>query len=165
MLGAGLMIHFRQPDQYVGYIVMCQIFIAFAGGAIVITEQIAAMAATDHQYVAVVLAIEGMFSNVGGGIGNSIAAAIWTGVFPVRLAEYLPEETKADAVLIYADLVKQLSYAKGTATRTAIERAYGDSQQYMCIAATAILALGLGAVFMWRDIRVKDFKQTKGRVI
>jgi hypothetical protein len=55
MFGTGLMIHFRQPDVDVGWVVMSQIFIAFAGGAIVITEQIAAMAATTHQYVAVVL--------------------------------------------------------------------------------------------------------------
>jgi MFS family permease len=35
LLGAGLMIHFRQPDVNIGYIVMCQIFIAFAGGTLV----------------------------------------------------------------------------------------------------------------------------------
>jgi hypothetical protein len=35
-----------------------QIFIALGGGALVICEQLAAMAATSHQYVAVVLAVE-----------------------------------------------------------------------------------------------------------
>ena len=35
LLGAGLMIHFRRPDVNIGYIVMCQIFIAFAGGTLV----------------------------------------------------------------------------------------------------------------------------------
>ncbi|KAF2271118.1 MFS general substrate transporter [Lojkania enalia] len=164
ILGVGLMIHFRQPDVNIGYIVMCQIFIAFAGGTLVICEQIAAMAATDHQHIAVVLAIEGMFSSIGGAIGSSIAAAVWTGVFPEKLALYLPPETKDQAATIYSDIVTQLSYPKGTPTRHAIERAYGDAQRYMNIGATAILALGLVSVFMWRDIRVKDFKQTKGRV-
>jgi MFS family permease len=37
LLGAGLMVHFRQPDVNIGYIVMCQIFIAFAGGTLVRT--------------------------------------------------------------------------------------------------------------------------------
>jgi hypothetical protein len=46
MLGVGLMILFRQPNQHVGWVIMCQVFIAFAGGACVITEQVAAMAAS-----------------------------------------------------------------------------------------------------------------------
>ncbi len=66
------MIYFRRPDQDIGYIVMCQIFIALGGGALVICEQLAAMAATTHQYIAVVIALEGMFSNVGGAIGESV---------------------------------------------------------------------------------------------
>ena len=65
------MIQFRQPDVNVGYIIMCQIFIAFAGGTLVITEQIAVMAATTHQYVAVVLAVQYMFSSIGGAIGQT----------------------------------------------------------------------------------------------
>jgi hypothetical protein len=35
LLGAGLMIHFRQPDVNIGLIIMCQILIAFAGGTLV----------------------------------------------------------------------------------------------------------------------------------
>lgn len=38
ILGAGLMIQFRQADVNIGYIVMCQIFIAFAGGTLVICQ-------------------------------------------------------------------------------------------------------------------------------
>jgi len=79
ILGVGLMIAFRQPDVNVGYVIMCQIFIAFAGGTLVICEQLAAMAATSHQLVAVVLAVEGMYSNIGGAIGSTVAAAVWTG--------------------------------------------------------------------------------------
>jgi hypothetical protein len=76
ILGVALMIKFRQPDHNVGYLVMCQIFIAFSGGTLVICEQIAVMAASTHQYVAVVFAVEGMFSNIGGAIGSTVAAAI-----------------------------------------------------------------------------------------
>lgn len=164
VLGVGLMIHFRQPDESVGFVILSQLLIAFAGGACVITEQIAAMAATEHQYIAVVLALEGMFTSVGGGIGSSIAAAIWTDVFPAKLLEHLPEDSKLNAVAIYGSLTTQLSYAKGTPTRVAIEKAYGDSQKVMCIAATGTLALGLAAVMIWRDIQVKDLKQSNSRV-
>ncbi|ODH32665.1 hypothetical protein ACO22_03359 [Paracoccidioides brasiliensis] len=165
ILGVGLMINFRQPGVNIGYIIMCQIFIAFAGGTLVICEQMAVMAATSHQYVAVVLAIEGMFASIGGAIGQTVAAAIWTGVFPKRLAEYLPEAEKANATLIYGDLVVQKSYPVGSPARNAISKAYGDGQKYMLIGGTAVLAISLVSTMVWRDIKVKDFKQVKGLVV
>lgn len=165
ILGVGLMIVFRQPDVNIGYIIMCQIFIAFAGGTLVICEQMAAMAATTHQHVAVVLALEGMFAQVGGALGSTVAAAIWTGVFPKRLAEYLPPESQANLINIYGTITTQLSYPVGSPTRNAINRAYGDAQRYMLIAATSVLAVAVVSVMFWRDINVKDFKQVKGRVI
>jgi MFS family permease len=165
MLGIGLLIYFRQPGVGIEYVAMTQLIIAFAGGACVISEQIAVMAATDHQYIAVVLAIEGMFSSIGGGIGSSIAVTIWTSVFPKKLAEYLPAEAQDSLWDIYASLNTQLSYHKGTPTRAAIELAYSDAQKYMNMAGTAILFLAFPAVMMWRDTKVKDFKQMKGRVV
>lgn len=155
ILGVGLMINFRQPDVNIGFIIMCQIFIAFSGGTLVICEEIAAMAAVSHQYIAVILAVEGMFANIGGAIGSTVAGAIWTGVFPVKLVEYLPQEAQANWTIIYGDLTTQLSYTVGTPTRDAIVRAYGDAQKIVCIAAVAV----------WRDIKVNNFKQVKGRVI
>jgi hypothetical protein len=59
----------------------------------------------------------------------------------------------------------QLSYEFGSPTRNAISRAYGESQKYMLISSSAILVLAVVAVAVWRDIKVKGFKQTKGRVI
>lgn len=165
ILGVGLMIHFRQPDVNIGYVVMCQIFIAFAGGTLVICEQMAAMAATTHQYIAVVLAVEGMFSSIGGAIGATVASAIWTGVFPKKLAEYLPAEELVNLPLIYGDLTVQRSYPMGSPARDAINRAYGDAQKMMCIGATAVLAIAVVSTAVWRDIKVKDFKQVKGTVI
>ncbi|KAE9372653.1 MFS general substrate transporter [Stipitochalara longipes BDJ] len=165
ILGVGLMVKFRQPDTNVGFLVMCQIFIAFGGGTLVICEEIAVMAATSHQYIAAVLAVEGMFANVGGAIGSTVAGAIWTGTFPNKLAEYLPADAQANLTDIYESLDVQISYEWGSETRNAIAHAYGDSQRYMLIAATAILILALLSVAAWRDIQVKDYKQTKGRVV
>lgn len=165
ILGVGLMIAFRQPDVSVGLIVLCQVLIAFSGGALVICEQMAAMAATSHRYIAVVLAVQAMSASVGGAVGSTVAAAVWTGVFPARLAEYLPPESRDKLAEIYADITVQLSYPIGTATRSAIARAYADAQKNMLAAATAVLVVALVAVAVWRDIPVKDFKQVKGRVV
>ncbi|KAK6076888.1 siderophore iron transporter mirb [Seiridium cupressi] len=165
ILGAGLMIAFREPNQDIGLIVMCQIFIAVAGGGVVITEQVAALAATSHQYIAVVLAVESMFSSIGGAIGSTIATAIWTGIFPGKLGAYLPAEEQGNLTTIYGSTDVQLSYPVGSDTRIAIQRAYGETQKLMLIAATAVLVIPWIAAACWRDINVKNFKQTKGNVI
>ncbi|KAK1242473.1 hypothetical protein MKX08_005285 [Trichoderma sp. CBMAI-0020] len=164
ILGVGLMIHFRQPDVNIGYIIMCQIFIAFAGGTIVICEQTAVMAATSHQYVAVVLAIEAMASSIGGAIGLTVSAAVWQAVFPKKLAAYLPESELGNLTTIYGSLDAQLSYPMGSPARIAIQKAYGDSQKMMLIAATAVLSLAVAGTMMWRDIDVRKHKQVKGTV-
>jgi MFS family permease len=164
ILGVALMIAFRQPDVNIGYIVMCQIFIAFGGGTLVICEQIAVMAVTSHQYVAVVLAIEGMFSSIGGAIGSAVAAAIWTGVFPGRLERYLPEEEQENLALIVGDITAQMGFPVGTPARDAVNRAYGDAQRYMLISASCVLVIAVAATLVWRNVNVKNFKQVKGTV-
>ena len=164
ILGMGLMINFGQPDGNVGYIVMCQLFISFAAGTIIICDEIAIMAAASHQHIAVLLAVLGMFGNIGGAIGLTIAAAIWQGVFPDKLAEYLPASETPNLLLIYADITTQLSYSVGSPARVAIQHAYGDAQMRMLVVGTAVWALGLAAVLMWRDIKVIGIKQTRGNV-
>ncbi|EEU40096.1 uncharacterized protein NECHADRAFT_103318 [Fusarium vanettenii 77-13-4] len=165
IFGVGLMIHFRQPGIEIGYIVMCQIFISFAGGVVMIAGGVAAVATASHQHIAVVIAIQAMFSEVGGAIGLSIAAAIWQGVFPKKLAEYLPAEELPHLFDIYATVEAQLAYPEGTPTREAVQHAYGDAQKMILIASTAVWAIGLVATLVWKDINVKEIKQVKGNVI
>jgi MFS family permease len=165
ILAIGLLIQFRHPGTSLGWIIFAEILYAFAGGACVICEQVAVMAAAAHQHIAVVLAVEGMFSSVGGGIGGTIAGAIWTGVFPQKLKEYLPAESQANFAQIYGNLTAQIEYPVGSATHEAIIRAYGDALRNMFIAATALTVIGIFGVLLWRDIKIKNFKQVKGRVI
>ena len=165
ILGIALMIHFREPGVGAPYIVMCQIFIAMAGGAMVVVEQVAAMAAVTQKHVAVVLAVESMFISVGSAIGLAIAAAMWTGIFPVKLARYLPAEELANLSSIYGSIVVQLSYPMGSPTRLAIQRAYAETQRYMLIGGASVLVIGWTAILFWRDLKVKDVKQVRGRVI
>ncbi|KAF2101793.1 MFS general substrate transporter [Rhizodiscina lignyota] len=164
ILGGGLMIHFRQPDTPIGFVVMCQIFIAFGGGTLVICEQMAAMAAVSHGEIAAILAILGMFASIGGAIGSSVSGAIWTNTLPGELMKRLPADAIDDFATIYGDLTTQLSYPKGTPVRDAVIGAYGVAQQRMCIAGTAILVLGFVWIAMWKDYKVSEMRQVKGRV-
>ncbi|RSM08114.1 hypothetical protein CEP52_004813 [Fusarium oligoseptatum] len=164
VLGVGLMIHFRQPDSHIGYIVMCQIFIAFGGGILVICEQMTVMAVSKHQDIPAILAVERMISSVGGAIGLAIAAAMWTGIFPAKLTKYLPADAMGEFASIYGDLTVQSSYPWGSPTRDAINKAYGDTQRLMLIAATCLYSITIFSVIMWKNINVKKIEQVKGLV-
>jgi hypothetical protein len=162
LLGVGLMIHFRQPAHNIGYVVICQIFIAFAGGTLVICEQMAAMAAVKHTDVAAILAVLGLSAAVGGAIGSSMAGAIWTNTLPDALVAALPEAEKARAGEIYGSLREQLEFDWGGEARTAVVQAYGVAQKRMTIASTSVVVLMFVCIIVWKDYRVKDMKKSKG---
>lgn len=159
------MIHFRGDDSPIGYVIMCQIFIAFAGGTLVITEEMEVMAAAPHAGVAAMLALIGLFSSVGGAIGAAISGAIWSNTVPEALIAALPEGSKDLASSIYASLVVAEGYPVGGAIRDAIDEAYGVAQRRLTIAATCFIVLLVPFVWMWRDFRVKELRQVRGRVV
>ncbi|WVQ83191.1 hypothetical protein IAT38_005330 [Cryptococcus sp. DSM 104549] len=162
MLGVGLMIYFRKPGGHLGYIVMCQIFVAVGGGAIIICEQVAVLAASSHNDAAAVLALLGLFGYIGGAVGNSISGAIWTHVLPAQLQKLLPADTVADWESIYDDLDVQLSYPMGDPTREAIMAAYAEAQSKMLIAGTAVMVLSLVWIFVIKNLKVSEISQVKG---
>lgn len=164
ILGVGLMINFRQPDVNIGFIIMCQIFIAFGGGTLVICEQMTVMAVSSHQYVPAVLSMENMVVSVGSAVGSTIAGAIWTGVFPQKLAKYLPESALDNLTNIVGDMTVQASYPIGSAERIGINLAYSETQRYMLISATCLYAITLASIMFWKDIDVRNIKTLKGLV-
>ncbi|RGP80028.1 siderophore iron transporter mirb [Fusarium longipes] len=164
-LGTGLMIYFRQPDQNIGYIIMSQLIIAFGCGSLMITGEIAILAAVnEQQYFAVAIALVSMCSNIGQAVGLTVSSAIWQDVIPRKLAEYLPAEDLPNLPIIAADIVTQLSFPVGSPTRLAIQHAYGDAHKLLFIAGTVVWALGFLGTAMWKNIDIRNIKQTKGRV-
>lgn len=160
ILGCGLMIKFRQPDVNIGYVVMCQIFIAFGGGVLVVAEQTTLMAVSKQQDFPALLAVESMIISIGGAIGSTIAAAIWTGVFPQRLAVNLAGTSAADNIpAIYGDIDVQSSYAWGSPERQGINLSYGQTQRYMLIGGTCVYATMLVSIALWQNVDVRKMKQ------
>lgn len=165
ILGAGLMIHFRGQDADIGYIIMCQIFIAFGGGTIVIGNSMAVMAASDRDGVPMMLAVLNLFASIGGAIGDAVSVAIYSSTFPEALRSRIPQDMADQVDKIYlGGYLAQVTYPVGSPTRDAINYAWGQSQRYGSISATAILTLGIPAVAIWKNYRV-DKKQNKGTVI
>ncbi|CRK29547.1 MFS siderochrome iron transporter 1 like protein [Verticillium longisporum] len=163
-LSTGLLIHFRQPDSYIGYIIMCQILKSVSAGTIIICEQLAVMSVVSHNEVTVMLALIGLASSVGRAVGSAISGGIWTNQMPGKIAHYLPESAKANATTIYGDLRVQLSYEWGSEIREAIVTAYGDVQRNMVIAGAALMPIAFACVLLWRNVNVAKFKQTEGKI-
>jgi MFS family permease len=164
ILALGLMIHFRLPNGYIGWIVMCEIFFSVSGSIFILCVQLAVLAAVDHQHVAAVLALLFVSGTTGGAIGSAISGAIWTNTFLDALQRYLPAEALPDVMSIYVSLPTQLTYPVGSPERLGIQLAYGYAQTRMLAAGTGIMVLGFVWVYMIRDYNVKKMTQTKGNV-
>ncbi|KGO74360.1 Major facilitator superfamily domain, general substrate transporter [Penicillium italicum] len=165
LLGAGLMIHFRGSHSNIGYLIMCQIFIAFGGGTLVIGDEMAVMASADRDGVPLMIAMISLSSSFGGAIGYAVAVAIYSNTFPQALLSALPDSAKTDYEAIYAGgSATQLQYPPGSETRNAINYAWAKSQKYECITAAALVVLAFPAIAMWKNYNV-DKKQVKGTVI
>ncbi|KAF5505049.1 Siderophore iron transporter mirB [Colletotrichum siamense] len=162
--GQGLMIYFRRPGQSVGYLVMCQIFTSIGGSVFILCMQVAILAAVDHQHVAAALALLSVCGNIGGSVGNTVSAAIWTDTFESALERYLPASALDSVADIYGDLDTQLSYPVGSDERIAIQNAYGYAQTRMLAAGTSVMIFGFVAIFMIKNYNLKKMTQTKGLV-
>lgn len=166
VLGTGLLIYFRQPDRYVGYIAMCYIFLNFGFGILMLTLEIGILAAAvAQQYFAISIALLNLFCYIGNAVGFSISAAIWQGTFPEKLALHLPPESQGNLTTIYSSIEEQLSYEWGSPTRLAVQSAYGDSWRYLLIPSVATWIVGLVAMLVWKNMNVKGIKQNKGYVV
>jgi hypothetical protein len=162
------MVKFRQASWGIGYVIMCQIFIAFGGGGLVICEEMAVMAAAPHENVAGMLALIGLFSSVGGAIGQAVSGAIYTNTFPGALDnaldQVMPRNTTLSA-LLYGSLTEQLSFPIGSPERTAVISAYGATQERLTIAGVAFLIPCFVFIAVWKDFKVKELRQVTGRVV
>ncbi|QPC70769.1 hypothetical protein HYE68_001521 [Fusarium pseudograminearum] len=144
---------------------MSQLILAVGSGSIMITAEIAILAAvSEQQYFAVAIALVSMCSSIGQAVGLTVSSAIWQDVIPRKLAEYLPAEDLPNLPIIAADIVTQLSFPVGSPTRLAIQHAYGDAHRLLFIAGTVVWVLGFVGAAIWKNINIKNIKQTKGRV-
>ncbi|OAA63378.1 siderochrome-iron transporter [Niveomyces insectorum RCEF 264] len=165
ILGSGLMIRFRGQDSNIGFIIMCQIFIAFAGGTMVIGNSMAVMASADRDGVPLMLAMLYLSNSFGGAIGTSVASAIYNNTFREALRRRLPADMLDQVEAISAGgSTLQLTFPVDSQTRDAINYAWGYSQKYNAVSSTAFLVLGIPAIAIWKNYSV-DRKQNKGTVI
>lgn len=165
LLGGALLVRLRQPHTPVVALVLCQVLIAVGGDTLLITMQMAVMAVAQHGEVASLIALLGLAGAVGSAMGSSVSGAIWTNTVYAELRRLLPDDAKDLAEEIYENLERQLSYPVGSPVREATIQAYGIAQRKMVLAGLGILFIAVPSVAVWRDIKVSQFRQVKGRVL
>ncbi|KAF1929212.1 uncharacterized protein M421DRAFT_419733 [Didymella exigua CBS 183.55] len=125
ILAIGLIIHFHQPGTSIGLHCDDPVFTAVAGRNIVIGGELAMMAPSDHQHIALILAVLNLFCFIGSAAGPTVNAAIWTATFRENLVKHVGIPSSVNVNDIYAALPKQLSYKWGSPERLGIDLAYG----------------------------------------
>jgi hypothetical protein len=160
----GLMIHFRKPNEDVGYQVMCQIFLAVGGSVFILVEQLAILAAVDHQHIATALALLNVAGTIGDSAGITISTVIWQQTYLKALQQYLPRSALPDLNTIYEDLTTQLSYPVGSPIRLAIQKAYAYAELRLLAVGCGIMVLAIPWTILIKDIDLKRKPQVKGTV-
>ncbi|KAJ6136610.1 MFS general substrate transporter [Penicillium capsulatum] len=166
ILGTDLIIFFCSGEGSAssGCVVMCQIFIAFAGGTLVIGQNLAVMSSSDREGIPMMLSMLGLFSSLGSTVGYAASSAIYTNVFPHTLYQ-APLEDRANFHDIYkGGYAKQNTCRIGSVTRHAIEHAWKSYMKYNCITATAVLVLAIPSTTLWRNYHL-DRKQNRGVIM
>ncbi|GME97095.1 unnamed protein product [[Candida] boidinii] len=145
--------------------IMCQIFIAFGGGTLILGYQMAVMASATLDSIPILLVLTNLFASIGMAFGQATSTGVYTNVFLKSLIKNLP----TDSVDLAGDLylggyTAQIMYPIGDPIRSACTLAWGDYQKNAAIAAICILMLILPSISIWKNYNV-DKKQNKGTVL
>ncbi|KAI5477370.1 MFS transporter, drug:H+ antiporter [Pseudohyphozyma bogoriensis] len=157
LIGVGLMIKSKGANGSTGLLVMAQIIQGAGGGIASCSCQLISQAIVPHQDVATVTAFNLLFAEIGNGVGNAIAAAVWRSHMPANLdkelAGLLPE---ANITAIYGSITTATSYGSDSAIYQGVVAAYGETMKVLLIAATCIAVVPLLLSVSITDVYLSD---------
>ncbi|TFK84888.1 MFS general substrate transporter [Polyporus arcularius HHB13444] len=143
LIGVALMVHSRSPDGSDAELVWTQILQGMGGGFAAICAGVAAQASVPHSDVAMVIALVLLWTEIGAGVGGSIAGAMWAGVMPGKLKEYLPGLTREEREALFGSITDVRARPLGDPVRQGVISAYSDTMKTMLIAATVLSVIPL----------------------
>ncbi|KAK6358232.1 hypothetical protein TWF730_007582 [Orbilia blumenaviensis] len=166
ILGFGLMLRYRVEGSTRTQIVINQVLVGLGGGFLNVPAQLGVQSVVPHQDVAAATALFLTAISVGQAIGSAISGAIWTNNLLPKLNQYLPEDVKANATLIYSDFTHASSYPIGSDARNAINRSYQETMRLLLIGAlvSAVPIVFLTFFMENVDLKAREQQNTKGRI-
>lgn len=149
ILGLCLATYSMRSDSSTSLTIAWQIIAAFAQSILTTCIPLAIAAATGNRDLATLVAICGLFEDIGAAIGYSLASIIWQETLPQRLNEYFPTNIKPEEGAIYGSLSLQLLFKENTLVRKAIQMGYCDTQRIIFIVSTILWMPILITIFLW----------------
>ncbi|PIL29490.1 MFS general substrate transporter [Ganoderma sinense ZZ0214-1] len=141
--GVTLMIHSRGTNSSDAELVMTQVLQGLGGGFAAVCSGVGAQASVPHADVATVIAIVLLWTEIGAGVGSSLAGAIWAGTMPGKLREYLPELSQEERDVLFGDIKNVTERAIDDPVRVGVIGAYSDTMKVMLILAMALSVIPL----------------------
>lgn len=109
---------------------------------------------TNHEYMAVLIAVTFALYNIGSAVGSSISGAIWTQQMYDKIYQKM-EQQGVNTTLAAAAYNSPYTFIKkntwGTPARTAVVLAYAEVQRNLCIAGLALCVPLVMLTFFLRD--------------
>ncbi|THW69936.1 MFS general substrate transporter [Aureobasidium pullulans] len=167
LLGVIMMLRYRTEGVSDFYLIGCQVLVGIGGGMLHVPAQLGVQASVGHGEVGAVTAAFLTILEIGGAVGSAISGAIWSSNVPVKLAQYLPEETRDQAKEIFGSVkVASTEYAMGTPTRIAINRAYQETMTKILTVAVLVCIPLIPLSLMMKNYKLDEMDQhVRGTVI
>lgn len=165
-LGIGLMLRYHVEDASLAAIIGIQVLIGFGAGMLNVPAQLGVQATAGHQHVGVATAVFLTLISVGGAIGSAISGAVWGRLFPKKLQQYLPSDSRDQATAILRDINQALQYKVGSPERIAISRSIEETMQRLVKYALCVCGLLVVSSLLMSDYDLSEIEQgVTGRVI
>ncbi|TPX70382.1 hypothetical protein SpCBS45565_g01825 [Spizellomyces sp. 'palustris'] len=157
MIGNGLMVNFRGPENAAVEIVFSQILAGLGAGMITCATQVGAQAAVPHQDVGIVTGIYLSIAAIGGAIGSAIAGSMWTNMMPNQLTSH---GVPADAL---SEILGDVTFARESlAEYPGISDAYTYVTKRINIVSLCVLIPIFGCLLAMKNLRLPDDKVAAG---
>ncbi|KAI0742109.1 MFS general substrate transporter [Daedaleopsis nitida] len=148
LVGVALMIYSRRASASSFSLVLTQLLQGMGGGFAAICSGVGAQAAVPHADVATVIALVLLWTEIGGGVGGSVAGAIWAREMPERLREYLPALGEAERERLFGSIESVRERPMEDPVRQGVIAAYSDTMKTMLVAATVLSVLPLALALL-----------------
>lgn len=159
-LATGLLYHFRgdnngvDSEKFLNGVIGGLCVMGFGAGFFTYTTQLSIQTCTNHEYMAVMLALYLALYNIGSAVGNSVSGAIWTQLMEKNIEEQMAKlgvDTKLAASAYGAPFTFIITHTWGTDARRAVVLAYATVQKKLCIVAICLCVPLLAASLVLRN--------------
>lgn len=158
LLGNGLMIRVRGPNNSVVELVATQVLVGLGQGIMTCATQVGVQAAVAHQDVGIVTAIYLTVTSIGFAIGAAVAGALWGDILPNQLSKALPDLPAANITLIAGDIAAAKPFLAALPPDAAARMtdAYVHTLRTLNIVSCVMLVPIFVSIFIMKNIKLTD---------